>query len=230
MTKHLLYHLLLLCCVVAYISACNNPDSSTRKGSATPPATPDSLEALQEEHQRKSNTPGTDTMSFATAFSHFFDALQASDTLTLQHYIDPENGLWVIEQPGAMPKMTHVQDLKTFRREYQQRSFFTIKTELPTCELQQEPFPNFDCAAMDQGRSGYTKDGCFASPDATAFQKTNIWDHASLTGTELRQVHATLPLLHHSVLHTQSSFRFHFGFSKGRWHLYFADLRIPCSA
>ncbi len=220
---HLAY-LLLLCLLLA----CNSREASTGQEDLTG-ATADSLEALQEEHQRKSNTPGPDTMSFVTAFSHFYDALQSSDSVALQQYVDPENGLFIIEQPGALPKMTHVQHLSRFKRDYQQHSFFSIKTEINHCDLQQEPFPSFDCADMDQGRTGYAKDGCFAS-HATAFQQTNIWNYASLSEAELQQVHTMLPLLQHSVLHTQSSFRFHFGFSKGKWYLYFADLRIPCSA
>ncbi|WP_187261078.1 hypothetical protein [Pontibacter beigongshangensis] len=221
-------HYILLCLPLAWLLSCNSREASS-KGAGALLTTADSLEALQEEHQLKSNTPGPDTMSFVTAFSHFYDALQASDTLKLQQHLDPEKGLWIIEQPGAMPKMTYVQDLTRFRRDFQQRSFFSIKNELTTCELELEPFPAFDCGAMDQGSSGYAKDGCFAS-DASALRQSGIWDHASLSEAELRQVQAMLPLLQHSVLHTASSYRFHFGFDKGRWYVYFIDLRIPCSA
>ncbi|MHA6246896.1 hypothetical protein ACXYMU_03090 [Pontibacter sp. CAU 1760] len=191
----------------------------------------DSLQAVQDESVRKGSQQLPDTALFRQAFNQFFHALQTADTTLLNQFIHPEQGVWLIEQPGAMPKMTHVRDLRNFKREYQDRSFFTVAKEMQVCRLKQEPFPTFDCGDMDyeKGQSGYSKEGCFAwKPDK--FQKSGYWDYASLSPDQLQHIHALLPHLQRSVLHTDTSFEFHFGYLDGSWYLLFAKLIYPCSA
>ena len=191
----------------------------------------DSLEAVQEEPQRQEDKTTTDTIAFEVAFDRFFTALQTADTATINQFIHPEHGLWIIEQPGALPKMTQVKDITTFKREYQNRSFLTIREEVKTCDLKQEAWPTFDCADMDYeaGKSGYSKDGCFvASPGR--FPKTGYWDYAGLQPDQIETIKATLPFVQKSVLHTTTSFEFHFGYLDGHWRLLFTKLIYPCSA
>ncbi|PVY38079.1 hypothetical protein C8E01_11949 [Pontibacter virosus] len=189
------------------------------------------LEEVQEEHIRRGSGLEQDSLSFEQAFALFMTAIQAADTTTLNQFIHPDQGLWMIEQPGAMPKMTRVTDIREFKREFEGRSFFTIRDEVKTCDPLDEAWPSFDCADMnyDQGQSGYSKDGCFVSAPAK-FQKSGYWDYASLTDTDIKQVKAALPLLQKSVLHTATSFEFHFGPVDGQWRLLFAKLIYPCSA
>ena len=189
------------------------------------------LEKVQDEHIRRENAPSQDSLSFEQAFSLFLSALQTADTSVVNQFIHPDNGLWIIEQPGAMPKMTRVADVREFRREFQDRSFFTIREEVKTCDLREEAWPTFDCADMnyDQGQSGYSKDGCFVS-DAAKFQKSGYWDYANLSDTDIKLIKTSLPLLQRSVLHTATSFEFHFGAVDGQWRLLFAKLIYPCSA
>lgn len=130
-----------------------------------------------------------------------------------------------------MPRMTRVTDIRDFKREFQNRTFFTIREEVKTCDLREETWPSFDCADLnyDVGQSGYSKDGCFVS-DPAKFQQSGYWDYASLPDAEIKQIKATLPLLQKSVLHTTTSFEFHFGSVDGQWRLLFAKLISPCSA
>ncbi len=168
---------------------------------------------------------------FQYAFNQFFGALHKSDTVALNKFIHPGYGLWVIEQPGALPKMTQVFDIRKFGREYQNRSFFTVASEVKQCDLSKEPLPTFDCGDMDYdaGKSGYSKDGCFAW-EADKFKKTGYWDYASLTQEQIQSINAILPLVQQTVLHTDTSFEFHFGKIENQWYLLFAKLIYPCSA
>ncbi|GAB3198324.1 hypothetical protein GCM10027293_14870 [Pontibacter aydingkolensis] len=171
------------------------------------------------------------TTDFNAAFARFFEDLHNADTAGINQFIHPMHGLWIIEQPGAMPKMTQVFAIQKFGREYQNRSFFTIAQEVQQCDLIEEAFPSFDCADMnyDAGKTGYSEDGCFVW-DAEKFKKSGYWNYASLSPDQIHLVKTTLPLVQKSVLHTQSSFEFHFGYLDGQWHLLFAKIIYPCSA
>lgn len=173
----------------------------------------------------------SDSANFKAAFERFFTAIKTSDTATINQFIHPTSGLWIIEQPGAMPKMSYVTNISHFKREFQGRHFFTIKEEVKTCNLQQEPWPTFDCADMnyDAGQSGYSKDGCFVAGPGK-FVKSGYWNYADLPAHQIKQIEATLPHVQQSVLHTATSFEFHFGFIEGTWRLLFVKLIYPCSA
>ncbi|NDK56965.1 hypothetical protein GWO68_13645 [Pontibacter sp. BT213] len=211
------------------ISSCNSEQSTTQN--TTIDQGIDSLEAVEEEPERTSDTPTQDTVAFRAAFTQFFTALQASDTATINQFIHPKYGLWVIEQPGALPKMTQVTNISTFKREYQNRSFFTVRDEVKVCDLKEEAWPTFDCADVDYDKktSGFSKDGCFVAGPGK-FQKTGYWDYAGLSENQLQTIKSTLPFVQKSVLHTATSFEFHFGFIDGHWRLLFTKLIYPCSA
>ena len=190
----------------------------------------DSLEAVQEEPQRKENTPGSDTMSFEVAFGKFFNALQAGDTVALNLFIHPQLGLWLIEQPGAVPAYTHFRSIQAVRRSYQNYPFTSIREQMQECALQErQEFPPFNCAWMDRGRSGYAEDGCFYH-NTTDFKTTDMWQYANLEPQQEQHVQQMQQQVQKTVLHTPSSYRFHFAHDGERWRLLFADLRVPCSA
>lgn len=214
--------------IALLVCGCNYSNKSSDN---TIPQRTEDLEAVQEEPAQKQETIAGDSTDFKAAFELFFSALQASDTATINQFVHPQHGLWIIEQPGALPRMTFVKDISSFKRQYQDRSFLTIKDEVKNCDLKQEAWPTFDCADVDYdaGTSGFSKDGCFvAGPER--FVKSGYWNYADLPPAEVKQIEATLPLVQKSVLHTATSFEFHFGFVEGRWRLLFAKLIYPCSA
>ena len=200
--------------------SCNTerPTSTTEQTSQHP--APDSALAIPQTSA---------TTDFHAAFARFFEELHNADTAGLNQFIHPKYGLWIIEQPGAVPKMTQVFEIQKFGREYKNRSFFTIASEVQQCKLTEEAFPSFDCADMEGDKTGYSKDGCFVW-DAEKFKKSGYWDYAGLSAEQLQRIQETLPLVQRSVLHTRSSFEFHFGYLEGQWHLLFAKIIHPCSA
>ncbi|ARS36477.1 hypothetical protein [Pontibacter actiniarum] len=221
-------HLLTLLGLACILCSCGNGgqnNGTTADGHAA------SLEAVQEEPVRQQNTAAPDTAAFQQAFDQFFNALQSGDTAALNAFIDPEQGLWLIEQPGALPSYTHFSKVQEVKRQYQQRPFTSINQQLKQCQLQQrEAFPEFDCADMDQGASGYAEDGCFYTTNTSGFQNSDMWQYANLTEQQAQQVQEMQQQVEATVLHTGTSYRFHFGYRNGRWRLLFADLRVPCSA
>ncbi|MBK0401675.1 hypothetical protein I5M27_01680 [Adhaeribacter sp. BT258] len=166
---------------------------------------------------------------FVTFFTQFQTAVYNEDADAFNHFMDSERGVYIIENPGAMPKMTLVKDIRNFKRDFQQQSFFTIKDGLQSCKLKEETLPTFNCEGQTGGNTGYSKEGCFVA-DAEAFRKTEMHKYASLPENELKNIEKTLPLVQKTVVQTATSYQFHFGQINGKWKVLFIDLRIPCSA
>ncbi|WP_162055072.1 hypothetical protein [Pontibacter pamirensis] len=224
------YFIPLLLFLFAFNSACTPEQQNSENESTLNSSGIDSLEAVQEEPQRKEETPGTDTMSFEVAFERFFRALQTRDTVGLNQFVSPEQGIWLIEQPGAVPAYTHFQNIQVVQRSYQNLPFTSIKEQMQECDLQeQQEFPEFNCAWMDRGRSGFAEDGCFYK-NATDFKKSDMWKYASLEEQQEEDIQHMQQQVQKTVLHTRTSYRFHFAHDGEKWRLLFADLRVPCSA
>ena len=148
----------------------------------------------------------------------------------LNQFISPQQGFWLIEQPGAVPAYTHFQSIQEVQRSYQNQPFTSIKEQMKECNLQErQEFPQFDCAWMDRGRTGYAEDGCFYK-NTTNFKTSDMWKYASLEKQQEEQVQKMQQQVQKTVLHTRSSYRFHFAHDGEKWRLLFADLRVPCSA
>jgi len=226
MHRYLLYLLLLF---PVLPGGCRSDEQKAgRSGNTARGAASDALEAVQEEPVRQAGR--SDTTDFPAAFAQFFAALQAEDTAALGRYIDPQKGIWLIEQPGAVPAYTHFQTIRAVQRHYQHKPFTSLKEQLQACELEErQEFPRFDCAWMDKGRSGYAADGCFYH-NTTDFKTSDMWRYASLSPQQEQEVQQLQQQVLKTVLHTRSSYRFYFTYDGTYWRLLFADMRTPCSA
>ncbi|QIL74661.1 hypothetical protein [Hymenobacter sp. HDW8] len=153
-------------------------------------------------------------------------ALRSHDAQVLNQLLDPEYGLWILEQNGSVPLVTRVADSEQFR-DQQQRPLFALDKKLMTCAAPQTvaalPTPN--CPG-----GKFTREGCFAGP-STAFRALDFWARASLKGGNRNQGQAAQGRTVRSVLQTSTGYQFHFAKSAGaggRWRLIFIDLRGAC--
>lgn len=164
---------------------------------------------------------------FHKTFTDFQTAVFNEDAETFNSFIDPERGLYIIENAGEKIQITLVKDIITYKRPFQQQSFFTIKTRLQTCELKEEDLPVLNCGGQHNAIAGYNKEGCFAGP-ATEFKTSQFYSESNLTAEETKNIEAALSQTQTTVLQTSSSYRFHFGQENSQWKLFFVDLRTPC--
>ncbi|WP_303312202.1 hypothetical protein [Hymenobacter sp. BT730] len=201
------------------------PDSQPTTASTSPTA------ATPPRQETKPATPLPDTTLLA-AWQQFDQAIRAHDTLALQRLLDPAVGLWVLEQPGAMPRVTHVAHVRDFRRDYQSLPLFSLAEQLMTCStpLVVKQLPAFDCGMQTDTTSGYARDGCFVS-SAAEFRRLDVWPYATVVGGTAAEGQGAQRRAMRTILQTRFSFKFHFAKSAdGTWRLVFLDLRIPCSA
>ena len=220
------------------LAACNtkNPNGMPDEtaGQGTPqvvtdhPPKPDSAAARTENPVMPADT------SVAGAWLLLEGALRGHDAAVLNQLIDPEFGLWVLEQPGAVPLVTRVAEAGAFRRANQNLPLFSLDKQLMTCpQLRVVPqLPEADCGLQTTQNAGFAQPGCFAGP-ATAFRSLDFWAGATVKGGTAAQGQAAQGRTGRTVLQTRTGFRFHFAKSAGvggRWRLIFIDLREPCIA
>ncbi|QNH63084.1 hypothetical protein [Hymenobacter sediminicola] len=208
------------------------PNEVTAQGPAkvvtASPAKPDSAAIRTENPVMPADT------SVAGAWRLVEGALRSHDAEVLNQLMDPEFGLWILEQPGALPLVTRVADVETFRRAYQGLPLFSLDSQLMACAelLVLKQLPEADCARQTKQNAGFARQGCFTGP-ATAFRALDFWASATVKGGTASQGKAAQGRTVHTVLQTRTGFRFHFAKSAGaggRWRLIFIDLRTPCSA
>ena len=230
---------LLLAAVLALaLAACDtkNPNGlpdekaaqSTVQGATGNPPKPDSAAARTENPVMPADT------SVAGAWLLLEGALRGHDAAVLNQLIDPEFGLWVLEQPGAMPLVTRVAEVGAFRRANLDLPLFSLDKQLMSCpQLRVVPqLPEADCGLQTKQNAGFARQGCFAGP-ATAFRALDVWPSATVKGGTSAQGKAAQGRAVRTVLQTRTGFRFHFAKSAGaggRWRLIFIDLREPCIA
>ncbi|MDB5267794.1 MAG: hypothetical protein JWP58_834 [Hymenobacter sp.] len=208
------------------------PDEQPGKGplqvATDAPPKPDSAAARTENPVMPADT------SVAGAWLLLEGALRGHDAAVLNQLIDPEFGLWVLEQPGAVPLVTRVAEVGAFRRSYQGLPLFSLDKQLMTCPQLQplKQLPEADCGLQTKQNAGFAQQGCFTGP-ATAFRSLDLWASATVKGGTAAQGKAAQGRTGRSVLQTRTGFRFHFAKSAGaggRWRLIFIDLRTPCIA
>ena len=201
--------------------------SAVRALPATAPK-PDSAAVRTENPVMPADT------SVAGAWLLLEGALRGHDAAVLNQLIDPEFGLWILEQPGAMPLVTRVAEVGAFRRSNQNLPLFSLDKQLMACpQLRAVPvLPEADCGLQTKQNAGFARQGCFAGP-ATAFRSLDFWSSATVKGGTAAQGKAAQGRAGRTVLQTRTGFRFHFAKSAGaggRWRLIFIDLREPCIA
>lgn len=208
------------------------PDEPTGQGpmQAAPdnPPKPDSAAVRTENPVMPADT------SVAGAWLLLEGALRGHDAAVLNQLIDPEFGLWVLEQPGAVPLVTRVAGVEAYRRAHQNLPLFSLDKQLMACpQLRVVPqLPEADCGLQTEQNAGFAESGCFAGP-ATAFRGMELWASATVKGGTAAQGQAAQGRAVRTVLQTRTGFRFHFAKSAGaggRWRLIFIDLREPCVA
>jgi len=118
-------------------------------------------------------------------------------------------GVYVITQPGAMPKVEHKYqlDLKTF-----------------SSEIIFEELPKFSCDSHS-----FDKQGCFAQ-EINPLHESQLWNYTGLNEKEKQAIIAQSETIKYTIVDTQNKITYYFSKIEGQWFLTFVDLRTPCEA
>lgn len=210
--KHLFFALLF-----AFLVSCGNnqPAPSGDNNPASASAKDSMKDALADLD------PPSDKKQFEWTYSLFCKGM-STDSI-FQKFIDPANGVYMIESDGAMPQMTNVKDINTFKT-LQGKAFCTIPLDDMICELKEEELPKPDC----DSKTFYNKTGCFTREE-NIFKEEKIWQYCHLTPDEEKKVSRMAAGITRVVVNTKN-YRYYFSLVNGSWFISFVDLRRPCQA
>src|SRR5688572_10761729 len=101
------------------LTACDNPVSENRRIVMEAPKKDSVLAPIQKPDVNVDENPerAVYITKFNKAFQEFQSAVYNEDAEGVNPFIDPERGVYIIENSGAMPKMTLVKDIRNFKRE-----------------------------------------------------------------------------------------------------------------
>ncbi|WP_019947393.1 hypothetical protein [Hymenobacter aerophilus] len=165
--------------------------------------------------------------SVAGAWVILEGSLRGHDAETFNQLIDPEYGLWLLEQSGGKPQITRVADVKNLLTQTD-KPLFSLDKKLMDCPTPQvvERLPEPNCPA-----GTFAQKGCFNGP-STQFRAQDFWQTATLNQATRNQAQAAVGRCVRGVLQTTTGYQFHFSKSAGaggRWRIVFIDLRGACA-
>jgi len=145
----------------------------------------------------------------------------------LNQYIHPENGIYVLSNPGAFTIATKYTSLEEIIESYE-----WIASQKIDCAIKYEALPEVDCNKV----RGWSKEGCF-SDDVKNFNKISAAANYSALAKEYRisgqdikeakNIESTVIL---GVILTADGMSFYFSLIDGKWYITVLDMVTPCSA
>jgi len=131
---------------------------------------------------------------------------------SINQFIHPQKGLWLIQSAGAVPAMANISQVdKNFPVDFS--------------SVKQEELPKTNCDSP----SFWTKDGCFAK-EVNTFIDEKIWTYCGLRKEDISKVEELADSVSVTAINTSLYARYYFSRIDGKWYLTFADLRKPCNA
>ncbi len=177
---------------------------------------------VKQESKKQTVETVSDSLQFAAFYKSFDADIRNEVGLDeLKKYVNTEQGLWIIDANGAMPRFTHYTLLNTAALS---NGIKIVQIKKMPCELQFEKLPLVDCDKP----ALYSKDGCFAQK-INIFAQHKIWLSAELKTEDRAAIEKLANSIEYTVIQT-SGFRYYFSKIGSNWFISFIDIRRPCEA
>lgn len=178
------------------------------------------------ENKTEPDKTATETLPDSLQFAAFYKAFDADirnevGIDELKKYVNTEQGLWVVDPNGAMPRFTQYTLLNTAALN---KGIKIVQINNTPCKLLFDSLPVVDCDKP----SLYSKDGCFAQK-INLFAQQNIWLAAELKPEERSAIEKLANTIDYTVIQT-TGFRYYFSKIGSNWFISFIDTRKPCEA
>ncbi|MBI3510210.1 MAG: hypothetical protein HY064_06070 [Bacteroidetes bacterium] len=188
------------------------------------PSKTDSLSSKDslKKAMRQDLQPADEIHQFNWIYSAFADAATSGKDSLADKFISPNDGLWIIYAPGAMPEFENVKHFDDF--DWNGKKLLPLDRNNMMAVPVEGELPVADCNKS----SGYSKEGCFTT-QLNIFADEKAWTYSSLSETDQGKVKQLASKITRTVVNTAVG-KFYFTLSGSTWYLTFIDLRVPCDA
>ena len=177
---------------------------------------------IKQESKKQTVETVSDSLQFAAFYKSFDADIRNEVGLDeLKKYVNTEQGLWIIDANGAMPRFTHYTLLNMAALS---NGIKIVQINNTPCKLLFDTLPVVDCDKPEL----YSKDGCFAEK-INIFAQQKIWLAAELKTEEQTAIEKLANTIDYTVIQT-SGFRYYFSKNGNNWFISFIDIRRPCEA
>lgn len=202
---------LFIAIVLLSLGACNNPSDEQTATQAQDTIATDANELIKEAIAEETDTVLTTAENQAISEKTFRQATSrmAQNNHNFSFTISDNYGVYVITQPGALPKVEHVYQLDL-------QQFSTA--------ISLEQLPQFSC-----DHQAYDKEGCFGEA-VNPLHESQLWNYTNMNEKEKQAVIAQAETIKYTIVDTQHKTTYYFSEIEGEWYLTFVDFRVPCTA
>ena len=160
---------------------------------------------------------------FKDFYRNFFISLMEDDEMRFNTFINSKRGLYIIDSKGALPVLTNIKDISSYKRP-DGRSIFSVNKSTLGFEMLKEDLPKIDCDAP----KFYSKTGCFTA-NTNTLMETMVWQYTNLDENTKEDIISLAETVSVTVVNT-ANYIYYFSFIDGNWYLTFLDIRTPCEA
>ncbi|PCJ23401.1 MAG: hypothetical protein COA97_11740 [Flavobacteriales bacterium] len=179
---------------------------------------------MEEDLKRVRVKLSQEDSSFQQFYSRFVMSLLIGNRQEMHKFVSPENGVYMIESPGALPLISKTYQLAEFKLQNDSSVWMTnIDVHIMMEDLVFETLPKVIC-----DEEIYDKQGCFAQ-EINPLLESQIWNYAGLNEKQIQAIEFLVKTVEITVVNT-SNFIFYFSKIEGKWFLTFLDVRTPCAA
>jgi hypothetical protein len=202
------------------------PSSDTESAQATEPEAGTEVvsETSPEQDEKGSGRQNYAHDDFKDFYRDLFISMMDNKESDFNTFLNPKQGLYIIDSKGALPAITNVSDISTYQRMVDNKSIFSVDEATLGYEMLEEGLPKVDC----DSEGFYTKRGSYTA-NTNDIIKSEIWKITNLSKEDQEQFATYAETISKTCVNT-GNYTYYFSFIDGSWFLTVIDLRKPCEA
>jgi len=179
---------------------------------------------------------------FLKMFEKFKTDFNSKTISSLNDYIDPQYGLFVLDNPGAFINGYYFNSFDSIINSSKETDLYRMKNIVINCEPAEGPLPYYNC---DGGKEGWDKEGCYYNNSPEINIKSRVYGFVDENGNSgfdgdgntnetykiiQDRLNKSAEQFDHAFYATGSYIGLYFGERDGKFYLLMIDLVTPCDA
>jgi len=184
----------------------------------------------------------TGNNDFLKMFEKFKTDFNSKNISGLNEYIDPQYGLFVLDNPGAFINGYYFNSFDSILNSSKETDLYRMKNIVIICEPAEGTLPYYSC---DGGKEGWDKEGCYYDNSPEINIKSRVYGFVDENGTSgfdgdgntnetykiiQERLSRSSEQFGHAFYATDSNLGLYFGERDGKFYLLMIDMVTPCDA